>query len=336
MRVSLTLLFVGLPWVLAGPAFSDCEPDGDVQFICGPVSPEDLMIVPETPWVVVSSMDDEGRLHLADTRDHSTRPAFPLSTSVPRLDGAVFAACPGPVEGGFRPHGLSLRPGAEGRHTLYVVRHGAREAVEVFEVDASGAEPSLTWVGCVVAPQGVGLNSVAYLPDGGFAVTNFQMAAGQIWEWQPDAGWSETPGTETAGPNGLEASEDGQWLYIGGWGTESLIRVSRGRTPVQRESVAVGFHIDNVRRATDGSLLAAGHAAESVGAIVACLNTKQCDGVTSHVARVDPGSLEATTVVSYASNEHVILGTVGLLVGDEIWLGQVGGGTRIARFPDPD
>jgi len=89
-------------------------------------------------------------------------------------------------------------------------------------------------------------NSVAALPDGGFAATNFQgrgdpngrakLAAGdttgELWEWHPGAGWKKVPGSETSGPNGLEVSKDGKWFYIGGWGSQSLIRLSHGQTPV--------------------------------------------------------------------------------------------------------
>ena len=34
---------------LAAPSAAQCEPDGDVQFVCGPVSPEDLALVPDSP-----------------------------------------------------------------------------------------------------------------------------------------------------------------------------------------------------------------------------------------------------------------------------------------------
>ena len=55
--------------------------------------------------------------------------------------------------------------------------------------------------------------------------------------------------------------------------------------------------------------------------------------MTSRVARVDPDALTAEEIVRYPSNEQFILGTVGLQVGAEIWLGGIAGSDRIARFP---
>ena len=338
MRVqslSVSLMTVVCLLALAGPSAAACEPDGAIQFLCGPVSPEDLAAVPETPWVIVSSMEDDGYLYLADTRDYTSTVLFPTETSRPRHDTVTYASCPGPAPDRFRPHGLNLRPGSDDTHTLYVVRHGEREAIEVFEVDTGGTSPTLTWVGCVVAPESVGLNSVVALPGGGFAVTNFQRPVGELWEWQTAAGWAKVPGSDTSGPNGLEVSTDGRWFYIGGWGTTSLIRLSRGQTPVQKDVVDVGFHIDNVRWAPDGVLFAAGHVGPTPSAIFECLGQGKCDGVTSRVARVDPQSLTARQIVRYPSNDFLILGTVAIQVGDEIWVGGVGGGDRIARFPAP-
>ena len=45
--------------------------------------------------------------------------------------------------------------------------------------------------------------------------------------------------------------------------------------------------------------------------------------------------LTAEEIVRYPSNEHFLIGTVGLQVGDEIWLGGIAGADRIVRFPAP-
>jgi hypothetical protein len=331
-----TLFLIYLPLLgVAAPVAAECDPDGEVAFVCGPVNPEDLIALPDSPWVVVSGMEDEGHLYVADRRDHTASVAFPTAHPAARHDTAAFPSCPGPAPGGFQAHGLGLRPGQDGTHTLYVVRHGAREAVEVFTVDATGTLPTFRWVGCVPAPDGVRLNSVAALPGGGFAATNFNLPRGEVWEWQADAGWAKVPGSETPAPNGLVVSPDGRWLFIGGWATKSLIRLSRGQTPQAKDAVDVGFYVDNVRWSPDGSLLVAGHSAESPAAVFDCMLNGACSGVTTRVAGVHPQELTVHDLVSYPSNDRLILGTVAISVGNEIWVGGIGGGDRIARFPVP-
>ena len=117
-----------------------------------------------------------------------------------------IATCPGkPDEAKFSAHGLSLQTGTAGVHTLYVVHHGERESVEVFKLDARGASPRLTWVGCVVYPAGVFGNGVAALPGGAFAATSFmdprdpkafaKMEAGEpmggVLIWRLKTGWRD-------------------------------------------------------------------------------------------------------------------------------------------------
>ena len=318
---------------MAHPAVAQCEPDGDVQFVCGPVSPEDLIAIPESPWVIVSSMEDDGYLSATDTRDHRSTVLFPTDTSRPRLDTATYGACAGMSSEAFRPHGINLRPGSNGIHTLYVVRHGARESIEVFEVDAGGATPVLTWIGCAEAPDALGLNAVVPLPEGGFAATSPRTS--DVWEWHTDAGWARVPGSEDIGPNGLEISADGQWFYIAGYGSQTVIRLSRGQTPVRMDRVEVGFNIDNVHFASDGSLLAAGHSTPTRTRVGECMRDRRCDGIVSRVARVDLQALTSREFFTYPTNDYLLLGTAAIQVGDEIWVGGIAGGDRIARVPAP-
>lgn len=332
-RFSVFFLMISFPFGLAIAASPDCDADSDTQFVCGPVSPEDLISIPGTPWVIVSSMEDEGYISVANSDNYSTTVVFPAAEASIEFDSEIYPDCPSPPSSQFRPHGLSLRNGAGGSHTLYAVAHGERESIEVFDVDSTAAVPTLTWVGCVVAPAGVSLNSVAALPDSGFAVTNFNIAAGNLWEWHTANGWLEVPGSQMPGPNGLVVSEDGRWFYIGGWAEESLVRLSRGQMPVSRESVAVGFHVDNVRWAADGSLLAAGQYSQAATDIFSCLNGSGCDGVSTRVARIEADALTAQQLLDYPSDDILILGTVAIEVGEEIWVGAIAGGNKIGRFP---
>jgi len=161
------------------------------------------------------------------------------------------------------------------------------------------------------------------LPRGTDAAARERMMAGEIngevWEWHPGTGWKKVPGSEAAGPNGLEISKDGKWLYIGGWGSQSFIRLSRGQTPVKKDSVSVGFHLDNLRWAPDGTLLAAGQGGSP-------------PSQTSNVVKVNPATLKVQELVRHPDIEGFGVTTVAIQVANELWLGSVRG-DRIAIFP---
>jgi hypothetical protein len=311
---------------------------GNIRFICDQGAPEDLVIVPGSEWVLSSGMAANGAIHLVNVHDRTSTVLFPSASAKERLDKKTYDSCPGPIDPAekdkFRAHGLYLRPGKGSVHTVYLVHHGNRESIEVFEFDARPKPATLTWIGCAIAPDPIGLNSVVGLPDGGFITTNFsprnQDAAGrgrmmqgenngELWEWHTGSGWKKVPGSEAAGPNGLEISKDGKWLYIGGWGTQSVIRLSRGQTPVKKDAVQVGFRVDNVRWAPDNMLLAAGQGGTA-------------PSQTSNVAKVDPNSLKFQELVRQPYGDVLTAGTVAIQIGKELWVGSVRG-DKIAIFP---
>ena len=63
----------------------------------------------------------------------------------------------------FTTHGVYVEPGNGPVYKLFVVGHGARESIEVFRVDTAPAMPAVTWLGCVVAPDPIGLELRARL-----------------------------------------------------------------------------------------------------------------------------------------------------------------------------
>ena len=310
-------------------ATQTCDPNGDIQFVCGLINPEDLYQVPGTPWVIASGRvsDVDGPIFAVDVRNHRSRVIFPENAVMPEHDTTNFQACPGPNASSFQPHGLTLREGTGGIHTLYVVGHGAREAIEVFNLDIRGSFPSLQWVGCIVAPEGTRrINSITALPNGSIAATNFDTTGGELWEWHSTSGWTEVLGSQMLGPNGLVSSADGQWFYVGGWSDQALVRLSRGRTPVQIDSAPVGFNVDNVRWGSDGDIVVAGH-------VTQCDGSSPCDLSVARVAKVNPNTLSVKQLVDYKGNEFFRLGTVAIEVGDEVWVGGIRGSLGIARFP---
>lgn len=311
------------------PADGACDPVGEIRFICGITSPEDLAVVPDSDWVVASGNQAGGRIQLVSVRELSARVVFPSEGAGERLDAATYPTCPGPIdplEGDeFRAHGLYLDPGTGTVHTLYVVHHGFRESIEVFELDAGRPSPALTWIGCVVAPEGAGLNAVAALPGGGFVTTAPRMEGeigSGVWEWNTGAGWALVPGSADIRPNGVEVSADGEWLYVAGWQDERFIRLSRGRTPVAMDAVQIGFRPDNLRMAPDGRIYAAGH------------TDFQTPAEASNVAWIDPETLEFERIFHHPYREGFAAATTAMPIGGDIWLGT-NRGEMIAYFPAP-
>jgi hypothetical protein len=327
-----------LPLGLAGQGAAGCGPVGGVQFICGQDAPEDLVAVPGGQWVVASVFSMKGGIRLINVADMSTTVAYPTAASKDRLDAKTYNSCPGPPDAEqkatFRTHGLAIREGRNALHTLYVVHHGKRESIEVFELDARSKPPALTWVGCAVAPDPIGLNEVVALPDGGFVATDFMargidagargrtMAGennGGLWEWHTGTGWKMIPDSMASAPNGLEISKDGKWFYVAAWGSQSFFRLSRGGTPVKRDSVPLGFRADNVRWAPDGSLLITGQGGAA-------------PMQTTNMVKIDPNTLKVTEIVRHPNAPEFGSGTVALQIGKEFWVGSFRG-DRIARFP---
>lgn len=330
----LRLLGVGLAVALslgaAQQGAASCDAVGEVRFICGVISPEDLAVVPGDEWIIASGDQEGGRIQLVSVRDKTATPMFPAPRVAQQLDAAAYPTCPGPLdpeEGNeFRAHGLYLDPGSAGVHTLYVVHHGFRESIEVFEVDARTAPPALRWVGCAIAPEALGLNAVVALPEGGFAATSPR--TGDVWEWHADSGWRRVPGSEDTVPNGLEISADGQWLYVAGFREAKMTRLSRGQTPVQKEVVALGFRPDNLRMSPDGALiLAAGPGNVQT--------PRELTQETSTVATIDPQTLEVRPLFEHPFIEGFAAATTAIQVGDDLWLGTFRG-QRIAYVPVPE
>lgn len=321
-------------------AADPCPPSGPIQFICGLISPEDLAVIPDSEWIIASGNQEGGKLHLVNVRDKSTRVVYPGTGLEERLDAEAYPTCPGPIDpaegAAFRAHGLYLKPGDAGMHTVLLVHHGLRESIEVFEVDANATPPVLTWVGCTVAPEALTFNSVVALPDGGIGVTSFRTAgltesfeeimagqpSGSVWEWRADGGWTEVPDSLEGGPNGLEISADGEWFYISGWGSQRFVKLSRGRTPVVKEAVDLHFRPDNIRLQADGSVFAAG------------ADNFDTPEETLHVARIDPETMTFERLIDQPVVEAFKACTTATQIGDEVWLGT-NRGRMIGYFPMP-
>jgi hypothetical protein len=354
------ILIAGLTFIMAvasgglSPAAADepCDPVGNLGFVCGPLNSEDLVQVPGTAWIIASGMDGgaagmRGSLHLVDSVDKSWSTLFPGGNPQVRWDKATYGDCPSPPDlAKFSAHGLNLRPGPNGTGTLYVVNHGGRESIELFALDAKGAEPTVVWVGCAVMPAHTWPNSVAPLPDGGMVVTDMfdpgdakvseKLAAGTntgaVYEWHPQKGFTLVPGSQMSGNNGIEVSRDGKWIYVAAWGSKAVVRLARGGGAAgKRDTLPAGFLVDNLRWAPDGQLIVAGQNVPA-GQVFACFQSKATRCTQPwRIDRWDTNAMTLKPVASKPGNPVFGDATVGLQIGADMFVGTFRG-DRIAYF----
>jgi hypothetical protein len=339
-KFALIVILVALPLAIvaqqapprgAAPAAPPCVPGG--EFVCGQSAPEDLAAVPGGEWVLATMYVRGGGIQLINTKDKTSTMAYPSANAREELDKKTYDACPGPPNAtekmNFQTHGIAIRPGKGSVHTVYVVAHPqTREAVEVFEIDTKSKPASLKWVGCVIAPDPIGLNSVLPLPDGGLIGTDFlergptgaaartRMTAGEVngslYEWHTGKSWRIIPGTKTSGANGLELAKDGKTLFVAAWGDRTFYRITLGDPSAKRETIKLNFRPDNVRWASDGSLYVSGQG-------------DQANPQTSNVVKVDPKTMKMTEVLTRPNTPEFGAGTVTVEVGNDLWIGSYRG-----------
>jgi hypothetical protein len=347
LLVSISVLAIGC----GGQGQVSCDQFGDIEFVCGPVNAEDLVLAPDTDWILSSGMSAGGGFYLVD----STSGDWQALEYTSRQDSAAFPNCPSPPQADeFETHGLNIRAGGDDTALLYVVGHGAREAIEVFEVATGGAEPELTWIGCVLMPDGLAANSVASSSDGSIVATVLFMPGttfadavvekeptGAVYRWSPgDDEMTLLAGSELPANNGIEVSADGSRIYVASSGYQTIVAFSN-TNPVRFLGATRQLPItpDNVHMSPDGMLLTAGmknDVPECGGPPgpehdIAILSA--CPRGTIAI-EIDPETMQDRILVETPAVEAFSNATMVLTKDGEYWVGTFSG-DKIAHGPIP-
>lgn len=346
----LLLLATLLPFIpAAAAAQTACESAADQAFVCGATNPEDLVLVPDSSAVISSGMADGAGFYLVD----ATSGALSTLGFAAQHDAGTFPGCaepPSPQT--LNTHGLNIRTLDNGSTRLHVVGHGAREAIEVFNVGGTAAQPTLTWTGCVLLPEGLAANSVAALADGALLATVLFMPGttfadavvdlrptGAVFQWTVGAsGFRKIEGSELPANNGIEVAADGSRFYVASSGLQTIVEFENSNpTRMLRSTRQLPFTPDNVHLGADGLLYTAGMANDvpECGGPPGAQHTIEilagCPRGTIAVA-IDPATMSDTVVVQTAATPAFSNATMALPVGNEFWIGTFSG-NRIARVP---
>lgn len=341
----------------SGERDAGCVGNDVITPICGFLAPEDLDVFPDGKAVVVGgfSLDNkDGDLRVLRLSDHKITKVYPPDTAPEPVPGGEpwgDPACPGPPDG-FAAHGIHLSANARGTHTLLVVNHTGREAVEWFELFQNGDAYRAAWRGCVIIDEPYWVNDVAILPGsagGGFVAShmmpreiagtlfdrppNDRVETGYNVQWTPSAGWLKIEGTEGALPNGVQVSADGAVLYSNHYLANQVVAYDRasGR---RLWTASVDGAPDNMSITPEGQLLVAAHRVSLRSIRDDCmLKPVPFCGLGFAVYRIDPMD-GAVTRVFESEGPPFGGSTVAVQVGDHIFLGAFAG-DRIARISAP-
>lgn len=330
----------------AAPPLAACGSHGDIEVLCGATQPEDLELTPDGKYLIATQFLNQGRkgtpgagMALFDL----AKKTFTKMTVVDQPDKAWGdPSCPGPIGGALVSHGESLAKLKNGVWALYVVNHGGRESIEMFELKSASGTWTLLWHGCVVGSHDY--NDVAILPDGGFVGTyptglsvggNRPPAgspSGYVTRWTPGKGESEVAGTRIQYPNGVVADTDGRFIYINEFSARQILKYDLNAAKTVG-TVKVDFLPDNLTWEKDGKLLVAG----VKGARGDCPEGSGRPCIQGFgVAEIDPATMLARSVFDSATTAEPLIGgvSVAFRVGDFIYLGAFQG-DRLVKIPYP-
>ncbi len=335
----------------AGSKDWPCEPHRGLTPLCADdlgghaiLSPEDIVGLPDSDWLVVSEFGRKDILGRLTALNESSLETRVLDWSFDR-DMAFPEDCEAPDPARFQPHGIDLS--RDGRRLL-VVNHYPQDRVEVFDVapstDDLGFE--LTWKGCVpyYQPGDYRLNDVVAFGQTGLITTRMTSSAwysyimlffglrnGWVDEWTPEEGWAQIEKSRSVFPNGIHISPDEKSLFVASYGEKKVYKIDL-ETGKRSNSKRLSIWVDNLSWSQDGSrLLATGQRAWHITALKCQMVTVgNCDQPYAVVA-LDPESLEAETVLV---RDPVVVyggGTVAFERGDVMWIGSHQS-DRIAKF----
>ena len=242
---------------------------------------------------------------------------------------------------------------SNGKMQVFIVNHGGRESIEMYEMKQSGGSWGLVWHGCVVTKEA--FNDVAAMADGGFVATKptalqappaqakgdakgkapapaappaAAAISGYVSRWTPGKGEVELPGTRSAYPNGVVVSSDGRTIYIAVWRAMEVHKYDL-RENKEIGMVKLDFMPDNITWTKKNQLLAAG--IKGLGGDCPAGSGAPCQQGFG-VAAIEPGKMIAKTVFDSAGKAPLISGvSVAQQMGNSVYVGAFQG-DRIVKI----
>ena len=196
-----------------------------------------------------------------------------------------------------------------------------------------------------MTPDGMAINSVASFSDGSLVATIPLQTGrtigealggaltGGVYQWSPgDDGFEKVEGTELPYANGIEVSADEQEFYVAVSGGYEIIAYSRSNPARRlRTTGPLDFVPDNLHMDSAGRLVTAGLVIEdpvcgrALGPEEFDLDKFATCPRPFVVLAVDPQTMASTKLLENPAIDQFSNVTMGLQVGDDMWVGTFAG-----------
>jgi DNA-binding beta-propeller fold protein YncE len=333
---------------------SGCEDKAGVHVICGIQSPEDMMAIPNSPFILISEYGNmggsTGKITLLDRNTEKITKLFPLeNNSISDKKPWGAPNCKGEPSALFSPHGIDLVQRENGDWQLLVVNHQQSDRIDIFEIVMMKNQVQLNWNGCVNFPSFAMLNDVAGLKDGSFLTTHMfdklastigginvslfmgaflGLNSGHVWSWSRTNGLEIVPGSEGALPNGIAISQDQKSFFMNVYGAGEVRRINQQSGAVEASTRVSGP--DNIAWGEDGFLYIASHQPPFKADTSECIGTEHTAcGYPFKVVKLDALTMNDEVVFEH-SGAPFGAATVAVQVDDALYMGSFAG-NRVAK-----
>ncbi len=303
-----------------------------LNYITGIQSPEDLVQIPNTKWMIASGMAPKSGLHLIDSQSKTAQRLIAPKASQP--SHLYPDSTPQPHADEMQIHGISIREVGQGKYHLYAVNHNGfdknitQETIEIFEVNTNHSTPTLTWLGNVRMPNNYAGNAVVSGADGSIYVTVMMhpehslddmfagKVTGAVYRWTPATRqFVKLQGSEFNGNNGIELSKDGKFIYVAHMQGLSKLTNTNPAKVVATARLDYGV-FDNLHWAGN-KLITAGSRLQNCGQTMTydCLKDY-------HITSINPDNLAVNPIAKGQYTEQFSGVSTVLPVGNTYYLGS--------------
>lgn len=358
--LSLMILFLLTACGAKLTPITTCEKVGNIEPICRFTNPEDMESLPDNKTLLISQMGNmegskSGNLVAFDTTTQTITTLFPLLATNPASNNATenwgAKNCPGLPGAEFSPHGISFKQRDDGRFQLAIVNHGGRESVEMFEVLNTNDQYALEWRGCVVPTDGIYMNDVALMHNGGFVASHMfdkhapkvfgmstgiwksqmGMDTGYVFEWLPTASETFRVLAESHGPfiNGIQLSADDKIVFANVYAGSEIRKLDRASG--KKLGSAHVVQTDNIGWDHHGFLLGASHTGKKLDQMDCMKHPGETCGFGFTIVRINPETMATENIFEH---EGAPMGaaTIAQEIGDSLYIGSFSG-NRIIKIP---